>query len=228
MTGLALPPAVLFDWDNTLIDTLPLIRDANNDIRARFGLPLWSLDETHASTQHVGREGLKVTYGDRWQEAESLFYSYIRTHHLDGLRLLAGAEALVTWLAGRNVPMGVVSNKRGEILRAEVAHLGWGRYFTAVLGPDDIGGAGKPKPDGIFAALAAADIRPALYADCWYAGDTENDMATARAAGVRPVFIENTCAAKPFELHAEGPILRFSGCAECLDYLQGLVNSSEP
>ncbi|MBU6235329.1 MAG: HAD family hydrolase [Alphaproteobacteria bacterium] len=223
---IALPPAILFDWDNTLVDTLPLIRDANNAIRAKFGLPLWDIAEAHASTQKVGRDGLKANYGDRWEEADRMFYEYVQAHHLDALVALEGAGDLLAFLHGLHVPMGLVSNKRGGILRAEVAHMGWAHYFQTVLGPDDVGYSGKPKPDGIFAALGSLDVIPEQAPHVWYVGDTENDMATAKAAGVVPVFVLRAEVSHHLENAAAQPAFSFSGCRECLDYLKGLVDSS--
>ena len=75
---LLLPTAVVFDWDNTLIDTLPLIADANNHLRRNFGLPEWSLHEVYLNTQHVGRAGLQHHYGDRWEEAEKLLINRLQ------------------------------------------------------------------------------------------------------------------------------------------------------
>ena len=226
MTLSSLPPAVIFDWDNTLINTLPLIADANNLIRRKFGLPEWTMDEVHASTQHVGREGLQRHYGEHWQEAEEIFYGHIRKHHLDALQVMDGATDLLDWLQGQGVPLGIVSNKRGGYLRAEVGQLGWLDRFGTILGPDDAGGAGKPKPDGVLMAVRALEVAQAHSAAVWYAGDTENDLKTAAAAGVVPVYIDNVIFPQPLALHAEKPTFSFKGCRDCLDYLMASVNVS--
>ena len=49
-------------------------------------------------------------------------------------------------------PQGVVSNKAGRFLRAEVAHLGWAAHFGAVIGAGDAA-ADKPDPAPILLAL---------------------------------------------------------------------------
>jgi phosphoglycolate phosphatase len=97
--------------------------------------------------------------------------------------MLGAADALA---AGAAWPQGVVSNKAGRYLRAEVVHLGWSGHFGAVVGAGDAA-ADKPDPAPILLALD----RLGHQADhsVWYLGDTALDMATARAAGVTAVLI---------------------------------------
>ena len=221
-----LPPAIVFDWDNTLIDTLPLIADANNRIRSHFGLPDWTMEEVHNSTQQVGREGLRLHYGERWQEAEKIFYDYIGANHLTGLTLMPGAEELILWLEGAGVPMAILSNKRGGLLRAEVGQLGWSGHFSVILGPDDIDNIGKPRPEGMWAIMDRLATQPDMRSRVWYAGDTGSDLKTAHAAGVVPVFIENTKVSHTENMAALQPVFHFRGCTDCLDYLKRLSDSA--
>jgi phosphoglycolate phosphatase len=53
--------------------------------------------------------------------------------------------------AGRGRRQGVVSNKDGPFLRAEMAHLGWHGHFGAPVGAGD---AAADKPDARLCALA--------------------------------------------------------------------------
>ena len=89
-------------------------------------------------------------FGDRWEHARDLFYASFRDRHLDHLQPMPGAaDALV---AGAAWPQGVVSNKAGRYLRAEVAHLGWADHFRTVVGAGDAA-ADKPDPAPIHLAL---------------------------------------------------------------------------
>ena len=47
-TVFARPQAILFDWDNTLVDTWLTIHEALNHVMAAMDKPLWSLAETRA------------------------------------------------------------------------------------------------------------------------------------------------------------------------------------
>ena len=43
-----LPRAILFDWDNTLVDTWPVIHDSMNVTLTHMGWEPWTMDETRA------------------------------------------------------------------------------------------------------------------------------------------------------------------------------------
>lgn len=118
------------------------------------------------------------------ERARDIFYDALEQQHLAHVRPMPGAgDALA---AGRTWPQGVVSNKAGRYLRAEVEHLGWAGHFGAVVGAGDAT-ADKPDPAPIFMALD----RMGAPADrsVWYLGDTALDMAAARAAGVTAVLV---------------------------------------
>jgi phosphoglycolate phosphatase len=88
--------------------------------------------------------------------------------------------------AGAAWKQGVVSNKAGPYLRAEVAHLGWGAHFATVIGAGD---AAADKPDPAPILLALAQLGHPADRSVWYLGDTALDMRTARAAGVTAVLV---------------------------------------
>ena len=40
------PRAILFDWDNTLVDSWTTINEAHNFLMRAMGMPEWSIEET--------------------------------------------------------------------------------------------------------------------------------------------------------------------------------------
>lgn len=211
-----LPPAVLFDWDNTLIDTFPAIFAAHNAVRTAIGALPWTEAEARANIRLAAKDAFPIWYGDRAAEAERVYTDYIRSSHLEHMAHIDGTRELLDHLYTRQVPMGVVSNKRGEFLRREITHAGWDHFFRAVIGADDIQGPGKPAPDGVLQALSVLHL-PA--AGVWYVGDTENDIRTAHAAGAVPVFIENLTMNTADEIATLKPAMTFKTPRECLAYL---------
>ncbi len=69
MARLTPPKAVIFDWDNTLVDTWPLIHHALNTTFARYGQPQWTLDETKQRVKHSLRDSFPAIFGEQWEEA---------------------------------------------------------------------------------------------------------------------------------------------------------------
>ena len=178
------PTVLLFDWDNTLVDGWVGITAALNAAFIAFDKPLWTTEETRNRVRVSLKESFPVMFGDAWQTARDIFYKAFQGNHLDVVTPMPGAaEAL---LAGARWPRGVVSNKAGKYLRAEVVHLGWGQHFGPVIGAGDAH-ADKPDPAPILMALAQLGV-PAGRS-VWYLGDTALDMVAARAAGVTAVLV---------------------------------------
>lgn len=178
------PRVILFDWDNTLVDAWRGVQAGMNAALTAFGLPEWSVEQVRARARLSLRESFPGIFGAEWERARGLFYAAVRARHLDFVTPLPGTIAALD--AGRPWPLGIISNKQGDILRAEVAHLGWGPRFGAVLGAGDAA-ADKPAPDPLLLALRQLGQAPG--ADVWYVGDTGVDMRAARAAGCQAVLL---------------------------------------
>lgn len=206
------PRAVIFDWDNTLVDVWDCVTDAVNHVRSAFGQEPWSNEIVKSHSPRSTRVLFPEWYGDRWREAYDLFYDRYHQSHLSRLKALPGAHELLQWLADKNIPSHVVSNKRGDDLRSEIAHLGWNGLFSAVVGSMDAP-RDKPERDPVDLALGQTGLKaddPAI----WFVGDTYGDVHCARNAGCTPVFVGNPEEAK--RLNVE---LAFSDCFEILEML---------
>jgi len=180
------PEAVLFDWDNTLVDAWPGIASALNAALARFGHPAWTLDEVRACARRSLRESFPSLFGRGWQEARDVFYATLERTHLAHVVPLPGALATLDQAAQAGIPLAVVSNKTGRFLRREAEALGWTGRFVTLVGAGDAA-ADKPDPAPIRLALAA--LGRAAGQGVWYVGDTALDMLTARNAGLTGVLI---------------------------------------
>ena len=178
------PAVLLYDWDNTLVDGWAGITAALNATFAAFAMPAWTTIDTKQRVRVALRESFPVMFGADWERARDIFYAALAAQHLDHVAPMPGVTDALS--AGAAVPQGVVSNKAGKYLRAEVAHLGWAGHFRAVIGAGDAS-ADKPDPAPILMALAKLD-QPADRS-VWYLGDTALDMRTARAAGVTAVLL---------------------------------------
>lgn len=218
--GLAPPRAILFDWDNTLVDSWPCIHRVINVLMARMGKPAWTLEETRRRVGRSMRDTFPEMFGDRWMEARDIFLGTFREVHLDMLAVLDGVPAMLDGLAGRGVPMGLVSNKTGALLRREVAALGWESYFFALVGAGDAA-RDKPAPEAVALALDSAPGDPVTPGPAvWFVGDTSTDMACAHASGCAPVLLR-PWAPEDGEFGAHAPLVHLPHG----DHLMGMVEA---
>lgn len=181
--------SVFFDWDGTLVDSLPFLFKAHNHVRAYLGEPLWSRDEYARAIVYSTRELYPRIYGARSDEAREMLYNYITENHIDNIDIIDGAKDVLDVLKERGVPMGLVSNKRHDVLRREVEHLGWQDYFGVYNGA---GAASQDKPSGV-PLLFALEQHPDKIdiKDVLYVGDTESDLSCAKEAGCPVAFIRH-------------------------------------
>jgi phosphoglycolate phosphatase len=181
-----LPSAIIFDWDNTLIDSWGAIADATNFTRKHFGQSVWTLGEVKANCTRSARDSFPEWFGEDWLTALDVFYRRFDEVQMKGLTQKSGAEKLLRWLKERQVPCFVVSNKNGQHLRRESKALGWTDLFVAIVGAQDAT-HDKPAREVVDFALRSTGIKAGE--DVWFVGDSEVDMQCARNAGCTPVLI---------------------------------------
>jgi len=175
--ALTKPSAVIFDWDNTLVDTWPIIHTALNGTFAAMGVAPWTFDMTRQRVRKSMRDYFPELFGERWEEAGAIFQTQYRANHLAKLEALPGAEDVLKAVKDAGLYNVVVSNKKGNTLRQEVSHLGWDKYFSKIIGADD---AAKDKPFRDPVEMAFAGSPHSLGKHVWFFGDSDIDLECAQ------------------------------------------------
>lgn len=216
MSRLPKPRAVVFDWDDTIVDNWLSAFKALNTTLVHMGAEAWSEDEARRRSGPSARDLFTGLFGeDRWQEADKVYYDTFYAIALDNVRLLDNAEDFLGLLAANEIFMGVVSNKRGPLLRHEVENLGFDKYFRKIIGAGDAP-ADKPDPAPLLLALEDTGIQPGP--DVWYIGDSHTDMMCALRAGCTPILIETK--PPPDDLLLKNPPAeRFKHHAQLMEYV---------
>jgi len=211
------PRAILFDWDNTLVDSWATIHEALNLVMSAMGKPPWSIEETRARVRLSLRESFPVHFGERWEEAREIYLDRFRAIHIDRLTALPGRGELLRGLAADGFFLGVVSNKTGALLRREAEQLGWSRWFGTIVGAGD---AAVDKPDAAPVRLALAPSGVKAGETVWFVGDTGVDMECARNSECVPVLLGGEPGSDEFLGCA--PRLVFSDPGALFRFIRGL------
>jgi len=213
------PRALLFDWDNTLVDTWETIHAAFNTTLTAMGQTPWTMDEARARIRASARDSFPAMFGARADEAMDIFYRAFESQHLQTLRERDGAGAMLRTLAGMNpLYLAVVSNKKGHLLRREAAHIGWSDFFSRLVGANDAA-RDKPAVEAVDLALVDSGLRPGP--DVWFVGDTDIDMTCAVAANCTPVLLRPEAPAEN-EFPGAAPDLHVASCQALLEVLRAL------
>ncbi len=178
------PKAVLFDWDNTLVDTWPVIHQALNATLRFMEHPEWSMERVRRDVQHSMRDAFPALFGDRWEIAADRYQQEYKAIHMQALKPLESAEETLKTLQKQKLYVALVSNKRGPTLRKESEALGWEPYFSAHIGSQD---AEADKPDAAPAHMALIGAPVKEGSEIWFVGDSGVDLECAARIGATPI-----------------------------------------
>ncbi len=126
------PHTLIFDWDNTLVDTWPVIHAALNNTFSELDMPHWSLETLKARVVHLtDRDYLADRmFGPDKDRARHVFAREFERVHLAELTPMPGAGALLARLAAS----GRLAGDRVQQIRTSGAERGGRtRLATAFL-----------------------------------------------------------------------------------------------
>ena len=174
---------IIFDLDGTLLYTLEDLKDAVNYALRTLGYAEHDLDEMRRYFGNGIRYALEQAEPAAGEEdldrLVALFKEYYGEHCMDRTRPYDGIMPLLAVLKGQGYRMAIVSNKVDEAVK-ELAKQFFGEYVTVAIGNRaDI--RRKPAPDSVLQAMKELG---ASKEESVYVGDSEVDLATARAAGI--------------------------------------------
>jgi phosphoglycolate phosphatase len=179
------PKAIIFDWDNTLVNTWPLIQSAIDNTMVKMGKEPWGLKKVKDNIHKSMRESFPAIFGDKWEEAGAIYKNSYRATHLDNLEFLPGSLDLINKIQELGILQFVVSNKIGNTLRQEAEKLGVSDKFFALIGAGDADDD-KPSKKPVELALLGSDLDPQKD-EIWFIGDTIADISCGYNSNCKPI-----------------------------------------
>jgi len=183
------PSAIIFDWDNTLVDSWGVITYALNKARSAYGLEVWSEEEARIKSAKPLSYSFPKWFGDDWEDARDIFYDSYKERNTDFIKAMNGAESLLNFIYEKNLPSMIVTAKNTMLLSEELNNFGWGKFFKSVVCSGDAEN-NKPNPDVVNMALNKAKIEYNRQ-NIWFIGDSHVDVECALRSGCMPVIVNN-------------------------------------
>lgn len=175
--------AVLFDFDGTLADTVPLIVESYRHTLADLEADV----EEEQIRSWIGRilvDVLEERHPGRGEALVRRYREHNLAHHDTLIRTVPGADALVRDLQGSGTPVAVVSSKSRDTVRRGMRVTGLPEV-EHVVGLEDTT-AHKPSPVPLLEGARRLGVEPTA---CVYVGDAIVDVLAARAAGMTSVAV---------------------------------------
>lgn len=179
---------VIFDWDNTLADTRPLLVAAINKVLAAYNLPEWECSKQKRNPNLSFQDNFPNIFGKLSKEAYQHYLEVYR-QTIKKVQPVKGAEKVINYFKQKNIPMLIVSNKDRGLLEAEVQKLYGVENFIKVVGGHEAA-RDKPYPEHGWFALKGLCLKNEISPDkVWFVGDTAQDSTCAKAMNALPIRI---------------------------------------
>ena len=188
--------ALIFDFDGTLVDTMPLHYESYRQTFAEVGIAL-APEDFYANIGGVARETIPRFLRGR-PCAQSIAELHARkqvvAHELlrsAELPVLAAAELLRAFHG--TLPIALASSGSRSGIDVVLDRLGWRSLFDAIVTGADVA-RGKPAPEIFLLAAERLGIAPR---SCLVFEDTDDGVAAARAAHMAVFDVRRAHAAPP-------------------------------
>jgi phosphoglycolate phosphatase len=188
----ALPKAVIFDLDGTLIDSLPDVLTAVNHALLQHGRAPVTAQQLKGMVGEGARVMMEKAFeatGGRIAEellvsAIATYTAYYRDLPVREDRVYAGTRDTLELLAQSGSLAGICTNKPDRLAHAALTGAGLMPFFPVVVGGDF--SYRKPDPRHVLEVLHGLSCTPE---DAVFVGDSSHDVQAARAADVPIVMV---------------------------------------
>jgi len=193
----ALPAALLFDLDGTLIDSAPdlaasvdaMLRGLELAPAGEAKVRLWIGNGAPILVRRALADGLKCAPDSLdealFQRAMEQFFELYQAMCCQSTRLYDGVTPALQEFHRRGVALACVTNKPARFTRELLRYFSLQQYFPVVLSGDSLA---VKKPDATPLRVAAAELDVSLEY-CAMVGDSATDVMAARNAGIAAIAV---------------------------------------
>lgn len=180
---------ILFDWDNTLVESRSSLVAAINEVLSRYGLRDWEFEKQKRDPNLSFKDNFIHIFGDNADAAYNQYREVYLRIMPNMITLFPYVRKVLELFVQKNIPMFIVSNKERILLEKEKDILLSEYVFQNVVCGHEAA-HDKPHPIQILYALkdfcAEDEVTPEHF---WMVGDSPMDSKAAIDAGVLPIRI---------------------------------------
>jgi len=187
--GGRLPRLVMFDLDGTLIDSVPDLAAAVDQMLIQLNRPTAGAEQVRTWVGNgvrvlvrralAGNIDHSAVSDEETEQALAIFMElYADNHALS--KLYPGVRETLKWLKSQGIEMALITNKPERFVGPLLDEMRIGRYFRWIIGGDTLPQQ-KPDPAALNVVMQMAEVSPG---EAVFVGDSRSDVHAAKAAGV--------------------------------------------
>jgi pyrophosphatase PpaX len=209
--------AVLFDFDGTLADTLPLSFKAFKAVFAKYDGRVVTEEQLVAMFGPTEDDIIRTNLRNSAARSDAIadYYEIYKQRHTEDIPHNPEITSLLTRLKQQGTKIGVVTGKSKKAFLISSEALQLSEFFDLAITGDDVEKP-KPDPEGILKAL---NVFGATKDEAVMIGDSNADIKAGKAAGVRSFAVQWLSVSQScmFEI---APDLTFYHIREFMDWQQ--------
>lgn len=185
---------ILFDFDGTLIDSVPDLAAAINHMLSGLGKPTFGEARIRGWVGNGARtlveRALRAAYGEHGYPAAGVVDAALEVflqHYAENLAVHTAAfpyvPEVLRQLHAQGYRLAIITNKPYAFIEPILQSMGMDTLFELTLGGDSLPQK-KPDPQPLLHACETLGVAPDR---CVMVGDSKNDILAAKAAGMQSI-----------------------------------------
>ncbi|KGX91834.1 HAD family hydrolase [Pontibacillus marinus] len=214
--------AIIFDFDGTLANTLPICYVAFQRVFKDF-------DDKELSPAEIrsmfGPSETGIIYENlnhsKKEMAIELFYKEYEEKHQQSVTQNNEMIELITYVKEKGMKIGIVTGKARRSLDISLKQLQMDQLFDVIITGDDVIEP-KPHPEGLYKALSALEVE---RNDSMFIGDSDADIEAGLRAGITTAGVHWLPNYTPNEFLVE-PHYMFEHVCDLKKWLEAYIKSN--
>ena len=178
---------VIFDWDNTLVESGSALVFCVNKILEKYNLPEWEISKNKRDDRLSFRDNFPRIFGENAVEAYREYRQVYLQNVKNMISVFDGVYDIINLFHQNNIPLVVMSNKDRLLLDFESDFLFKKEDFAKVVCGHEAK-RDKPYADQLFYCLdGMLDVEKISEESVWMIGDSPIDSECAKNSGARAI-----------------------------------------